>query len=170
MNMQDLLPGLDAVRNVHPMLVHLPLGLWPTALGFLLIGALRANDQLFSCGRWLLYLASSSAVVAALSGWNSANGLGHDTLGHDLVHVHRNWMLTATALSAATSLLAFALRGSQRRGSRAAVALALFTTLGVASLGADRGAFLVYGKGVATNIQADSPPGAPNGHDDGHAH
>ena len=101
MSAQDLLPGLEASQNVHPMFVHLPLGLWPVALAFFVVGAARHSERLIEVGRWMLYLAT---------GWFAAGGLGHDSPGHDLVHIHRNWMLVATGLSILTSALAFAFR------------------------------------------------------------
>ena len=167
MTLQELLPGLEAASNLHPVFVHLPLGLWPVALAFLGLGALRSNARLFEVGRWLLYLAALAAAVTAASGWIAADGLGHDSLGHGAVHQHRNWMLAALTLTFATAALAFFLRHTERAAHRWAVVVALALTLGVATLGADRGAYLVYGKGVGTQLQHLAPASAPSG--DGHA-
>mgnify|MGYP003677587334 FL=1 len=110
MSVQVMLPGLEASQNVHPMFVHLPLGLWPVALAFFIVGATRHSERPIEFGRWMLNLATVAAVVAAATGWFAAGGLGHDSPGHDLVHIHRNWMLVATGLSILTSALAFAFR------------------------------------------------------------
>lgn len=173
MTLQELLPGLAAASNLHPVFVHLPLGLWPVALAFVGLGALRSNTHLFEVGRWLLYLATLSAAVTAVSGWMAADGLGHESTGHGAVHEHRNWMLVALALTFATAVLAFLLRHTERAAHRWAVVVALALTLGVATLGADRGAYLVYGKGAGTQLQHLAPTSSPSGHglaDEGHPH
>ena len=36
--MNDLLPGLELAPNVHPVFVHFPIALWPTALLFYALG------------------------------------------------------------------------------------------------------------------------------------
>ena len=66
MSVQDLLPGLEASQNVHPMFVHLPLGLWPVAFAFFVVGAARHSERLVEVGRWMLYLATVAAVSPAV--------------------------------------------------------------------------------------------------------
>lgn len=173
MDLSELLPGLEAVSNVHPMFVHLPLGLWPTALGFFIFGAARHSERLLEIGRWLLYLATATAAAAAATGWFAAGQLGHGTPGHDFVHIHRNWMLVATGISALTSVLAFALRRSQSPSRHWLQVAAVAITLGVAALGADRGAYLVFGQGVGVspNIEPQQQEkGAQPGDGHGHEH
>lgn len=172
MTLEELLPGIAAAQNLHPVFVHPPLGLWPVALLFLGLGAVRADARLFEVGRWLLYLSALAATITAASGWLAADGLGHDSPGHDAVHEHRNWMLASVGLTLATATLAFLLRNTARAVHRWAVVAALTLTLGVAALGADRGAYLVYGKGVGTQLQHLAPTGAVgHGHaSEGHDH
>lgn len=153
MNPQDLLPGLEAAPNIHPMFVHLPLGLWPVALGFFVLGAVRHSERLLEVGRWMLYLATTAAVAAATTGWFAADGLGHSSPGHDFVHIHRNWMFAATGVSALTAVLVFLLRRSQSTARHWLQVAAVAITFTVAMLGADRGAFLVFGKGVGVSSQ-----------------
>lgn len=153
MTLQDLLPGLDAAPNIHPMFVHLPLGLWPVALGFFVPGAVRNSERLLEVGRWMLYLATAAALAAAATGWLAADGLGHSSRGHDFVHIHRNWMLAATGLSATASVLVFLLRRTQSSARYWLQVAAVAITLAVATLGADRGAYLVFGKGVGVSSQ-----------------
>lgn len=172
MTLEELLPGIAAAQNLHPVLVHLPLGLWPVALLFLGLGAVRADVRFFEVGRWLLYLAALTGAITAASGWLAADGLGHDSPGHDAVHVHRNWMLASLGLTVATAGLAYFLRHTARAVHRWAVVAALTLTLGIAALGADRGAYLVYGKGVGTQLQHLAPTeAAGHGHvSEGHDH
>lgn len=170
MSVQDLLPGLEASQNVHPMFVHLPLGLWPVALAFFVVGAARHSERLIEVGRWMLYLATVAAVVAAATGWFAAGGLGHDSPGHDLVHIHRNWMLVATGLSILTSALAFAFRRARGGAKPWLTTAAVVLTFGTAALGADRGAYLVYGKGVGVSRDTAPEQGLEPKPHSGHEH
>lgn len=173
MNLPELLPGLEAAPNVHPMFVHLPLGLWPIALGFFILAAARRSERLLEVGRWLLYIATLAAVVTAATGWLAAEGLGHDSPGHDLIHTHRDWMLAATAISVLASAFAFILRRSVKPAHRWLQVVATALTLGVAVIGADRGAYLVFGRGVGVQLQTDTPPtegGAHTDHEHTHDH
>lgn len=174
-NLQELLPGATAAPNLHPLLVHLPLGLLPTAFLFLALGVVRANERLLVFGRWTLYLAAGATILAAGSGWWAASDLGHDAPGHDQIHIHRNWMLVASALTLTTTMLAFLLRNSKSATQQWLLVGALTLTLGITTIGADRGAYLVYGLGIgvqdqdhsAKNSNADAGKNAAG---EGHAH
>ena len=163
--METMLPGLDAATNIHPLFVHFPLALWPTAFLFLLLGAIRGSKQALHTGRLLLYLASLAAIVTATSGWLAANSMGHDSSGHDVVHVHRNWMIAATALSLASAAVAFATRRTPRPLATWGIIALLAVTLAVATLGADRGALLVFKYGMGTSISATQAQGSGSSHE-----
>lgn len=171
MNFSELLPGLEAAPNIHPMFVHLPLGMWPVALGFFVVAAARRSERLLEVGRWLLYIATLAAFATSATGWLAAEEFGHDSPGHDAVHTHRDWMLAATAISALASALAFTLRRSAKPAHRWLPAFAAALTLGVAVVGADRGAYLVFGRGLGVQLQAESPSNETEAHTDhGHSH
>lgn len=150
--METLLPGLGAVRDVHPLIVHFPIALWSAALLFWLLG-LGGSGDLWRAGRWLLHLGVLSALAAVLTGLWAADRVGHDTPGHDLVHVHRNFMIAATALGVATAVLAWVWRGRREGWTRPALLGGLVLTVAVCALGADRGALLVYGHGIGTRVE-----------------
>lgn len=178
--MDALLPGLDAARHIHPMFVHVPLVLLPGALVFWLLGLLRRRDDLWSIGSIVLYVGIASAIVTIITGFAAADQLGHDAPGHEAVHVHRNFMLIGTGLVIAVATTAFALRLHRAPSVRWGLVGALTVALSVLVLGADRGAYLVFGQGVGVDLQpADEGPGDGDAHDgdapaggahDGHAH
>ena len=146
--MDAILPGLDAAPNVHPMLVHFPLALWPVALAFMAVAYLKAKDELFGFATLLLYGGVLSGVAAAVAGWFAADALGHDQPGHSLVHDHRNFMLAALAIATLAAGAAHWARLPERRTQRwVPLGLVLLACL-LSVLGADRGGLLVYGYGV----------------------
>ena len=112
--METLLPGIDAVRNLHPLFVHFPLAFWPTALLFMAVGLLFNKERVVSTGRVLLYLATASALVTVLSGFLATSEMEHAASGEEFTHSHRNWMVTGTVLSVVAAAVSFFSRNSTR--------------------------------------------------------
>ena len=153
----DILPGLAHSSNVHPMFVHFPMVLWIVALGFFAFGAVRRSDDLVRMGRWFTYLGLVGAAAAVATGLWAEEQLGHHSPGHGLVHVHRNWMLVASALGGLTAVAAFFVRKRADATARWAFFAVMFVVTGVTLLGADRGAELVYRYGVGTGCDVLHP-------------
>jgi len=153
------------VPNVHPIFVHFPIALWPTALLLFALGLLRDEEQLFRMGCMVLYLATASALLALATGFWASQELGHDIPGHDLVHVHRNWMIAATSFGVITTLAAVAVRSQRTRLRPWVVTSLLLVTVVLTILGGDRGARLVFHYGIGTagesdpGLQSRHPPG-----------
>jgi uncharacterized membrane protein len=161
--MEALLPGLSSLANIHPLFVHFPIALWTTALLFWALALVRDRDHLWAVGRWLVYLSLLASLPSIGSGLWAAETLGHDSSGHDLVHIHRNWMFAASALGLATGSLAFVSRRRGGPGPRWSLLGMLLATVVVTMLGADRGAVLVFGHGMGA--ASDSPPPVADSHD-----
>lgn len=169
--MNWLLPGLSVVPNSHPMFVHFPIAFWLGALLFCCLGVLRPKSGLFRAGRWLLHLGTLSGAVAVASGFLATAAMNHAAPGHELVHVHRNFMVTASVLSLALSCVVFALRRHDGIRPRLTQVALLLLLAGVVALGADRGAMLVFGYGMGVRTQAPTSE-TPGDHEDAapHAH
>lgn len=165
--LETLLPGVSSAHNLHPMVVHFPIVLWVLGAGAWCLALARRQDLMWRLGTWFQTLGLMSALVALALGYIAADRLGHDSPGHDLVHVHRDYMLWTTVWSAIVTLAAWLLRrkeGWWRLGLLgASVALVIMMMLG-----ADRGALLVYRYGTGVSPEVLRPP-APNTHD-GHDH
>ena len=167
--MDALLPGFAALEDVHPLVVHFPIALWSVALLFWVLG-LRGREDLWRAGRWMLYLGSVAALVAVTTGLWAEDRLGHETPGHELVHVHRNLMVTATALGGTTAVLAWLARARSGPWTHAGLLAALLATTAVCALGADRGALLVYGHGVGMSVADRAAEGHERAAGSEHAH
>lgn len=165
--MQSILPGLSSVNNIHPLFVHFPIALLPTALFVELIALWRQDPFLHRMARGLVYLGAVAAVVTAVTGEMAMDRLGHDVPGHDLVHIHRNFMLASTASAVLLAVFLFVTR--ERTGSFAlAGAVWLALLVAVLLLGADRGGRLVFKHGMGVHFApATASPDEHRGH---HAH
>ena len=143
------MPGLVAYSDLHPLLVHFPVALFPTALLFAIV-ALRDAWPLGRMVRPLLFVGTLSTIPAMLAGFAAQDRIAHGP--GSLVAVHRTWMLWTTGLAFLISAATLALdrwrvrRGRKERrdtrGSRLALVGGLLIVNCVLGLGADRGALV----------------------------
>ena len=145
-----MLPGLRAALNFHPILVHFPIVLWLAALLFQLLAVLRVSDEMQRTAARMLYLGTLAAVVTILSGWAAENsvppGAAQRTLG-----AHETLMLVTSSLALALCLFAFFVRKNFTAQLRRVMLAGLVILAALLTIGADRGAQLVYGYGAAVN-------------------
>ncbi len=165
------MPMLFDFRNaLHPLFVHFPIVLWLAALVVLALSLSASEQARWRAGCWLLHAGGIAALAAVGSGLWAAELLGHDSPGHDLVHVHRNTMLVAAGLGLLSSAVALVRRREPTKAVKVGVVGLLAITVIVTMVGADRGAELVYRYGVGVE-RAVPPVGAPHGHgEDGAGH
>lgn len=163
--MESLLPGLSFAQNVHPIFVHFPVAFWSLAVPLLAFGLFRDHEDAWTFGRWLVYAGALSALIAVTTGYIATDKMGHDSPGHGLVHVHRDFMIATAVLGLVAAGLAFAFRNATDRARRGAVLAAMSVCALVMTLGADRGAELVYRYGVGVSHE---PPPEDDGHDHDH--
>lgn len=147
------------------MVVHFPIAFWVAAAGAWLLAVARKRDDAWSFGLWFHLLGLLGAAVAVGFGFWATEKMGHDSPGHDLVHVHRDIMLWATGLALAVTGL-----GWWKRSAKLRVPLTLMSVVlvGLLAVGADRGAELVFRFGMG--VAHETPPGSAHSHshDDDH--
>jgi len=145
-----MLPGLRAALNYHPILVHFPIVLWLAALLFQLLAVVRASDELQRTAARMLYLGTLAAVVTILSGWAAENSIPPGEAQRAL-GVHETLMLVTSSLALALCLFAFFARKNFTAQLRKVMLAGLVILAVLLTIGADRGAQLVYGYGAAVN-------------------
>jgi uncharacterized membrane protein len=155
---ETLLPGLAALHNVHPMFVHFPIAFFLGALAMELV-AIWVHERFHFVATWMLYLAALSAVVTATTGFLAMNQIaaasgGHAAPGHEFIHLHRNWMVSVTTIGILLSMYLFWInKRKQWAVQRWGLLLGLLVLSVVLTLGADRGARLVFEFGIGVNPQ-----------------
>jgi uncharacterized membrane protein len=145
-----MLPGLRAALNYHPILVHFPIVLWLAALLFQLLAVVRASDEMQRTAARMLYLGTLAAVVTILSGWAAENSIPPGEAQRAL-GVHETLMLVTSSLALALCLFAFFARKNFTAQLRKVMLAGLVILAALLTIGADRGAQLVYGYGAAVN-------------------
>ncbi|HEY5648703.1 MAG TPA: DUF2231 domain-containing protein [Nitrospiria bacterium] len=152
--MELLFPGLSALQNIHPMLVHFPIAFFVGALAMEGLAVFR-DEKFHLVSTWMLYLGALAAIVTFFSGFNAAAAVaemdprGHKAPGHEFIHIHRNWMAATTLWSILLSGYLFWINKKQLWPSqRWGFLIGLMVLAALVSLGADRGGRLVFEFGV----------------------
>jgi uncharacterized membrane protein len=165
--MESLLPGLYHAHNIHPLTVHFPIAFWTLAVVVLGWAMIRHEDETsWKVAAVLVYAGALGAVAASVAGFAATEKMGHDAPGHGLVHVHRNIMIAATAMGLIGTAFTIAFRAATDRLRRGVVFAVMATTVGLMTIGADRGAELVFRYGIGVTMEA--PPADAHDHDHGH--
>jgi len=141
--METVFPGLHAMQNVHPLLVHFPIAFWLAALLFEIFSAVRSNEDWHRNAARFLYLGTVFGIAAAITGWLAQKLVPPSGDAHAVLETHETLMLVALTASGWLSLIALLrprLSSAQQKWFLAGlVVLALLTVFG-----SDRGAELVY--------------------------
>jgi len=171
--MEQLFPGMASLQNLHPLFVHFPIAFFVGA-ALMEFVAVFYNERFHFVATCLLYLGALSAVVTVGSGIGAENSIaandprGHDAPGHDFIHVHKNWMIAVTAFSILLSLyFLFVNQKGRWAAHRYGLLLGALTLSLLVSLGADRGARLVYEFGAGVNpkiLKLESSPEGEHSH------
>jgi uncharacterized membrane protein len=153
--MGSLFPGLHGMANSHPFFVHFPIALWIAALIFELAARIAKNDELHRMACGVLALGALAAVPTVFSGWSAESAVPDAGAAHDVKELHKTLMVTASILSGVLAALGlFVLPRRPLSSLRAAFLLGLLLLAGLVSVGADRGALLVYHFGTSVDWAA----------------
>ncbi len=148
--------GLHELANIHPVFVHLPLALFPSALLLYGLGLLLKRPSLIVAGRACLYLAAAGTVVTILTGLQAEGTFPHNARVHLMMETHEHLGLTVGVLAVVLVLWSFWQRAQQPRGAYGFLALLAVTTC-VAMQNGDLGARMVYVEGAGVNAAVLNP-------------
>lgn len=145
----SIFPGIAAMDNIHPMLVHFPIAFLSAFFAADLAGALRKKTEWRSVAACFLYLGTVAAVFTVIAGFIAASSVEHGGNVHAIMETHEHFGIAVLAL--ATVLSIWRLKsGSIIQGGANTLFLMLAAILCVAmALGADLGGLMVYKYGVA---------------------
>jgi len=153
--MGALFPGLHGMSNYHPLFVHFPIALWIAALICELAARIAKHDGLHQTACAVLALGALAAVPAVFSGWSAESSVPNAGAAHDVKELHESLMVTSSILSGVLAALGlFILPRRPLPALRAAFLAGLLLLAALASVGADRGALLVYHFGTSIDWAA----------------
>lgn len=155
--MDAIFPGLQAMENVHPLFVHIPVVLLPLALAFQVAAVWQQRQDCQQAALWLLLLGTLGALASAGSGLLAEAEVTVPEPAWDVIELHKMLMLVVTALAVLLSLVALVRRRRLTARLRVFLLVGLLVLSGVLVVGAHRGGQLVYQYRVGVH----SPPMGP---------
>ena len=142
--LEAILPGVQHLQNIHPLLVHFPIAFLMGAALLFVLAWIFKHDRVAFAAFLLLLLGTLSAGGAVGTGLYAEDGvMVSRSVRGQLLDRHEDLMLTTLGLSVVLSVWAFVKRPFPRKG-RVFFILLFFVLLGVMSIGADYGARMVY--------------------------
>lgn len=151
-----ILPGVAALENIHPLLVHFPIAFFTAFFLIDCIGTVTKKAQWRYVAACLLYLGTIAAIFTVIAGLFAANSVEHGDDVHDIMERHEHIGIAVLSLSLFLSAWRLKQWGMHSSGTNAIfLGLAGFLCF-LLSLGADLGGLMVYQYGVAVKSEAVS--------------
>lgn len=164
----SILPGIAAMPNVHPLLVHFPIALLTTFWVFDLLGTWLKHDDWRRAASWFLYFGTVTAIFTVAAGFVAADSVPHSDEVHHFMEEHEHLGVTILAVALVLSVWRLLARTMIREAANVLHLLMTAIMIGLLFFAADLGGLMVYRYGVA--VQAVPPPadGATLQHAHGH--
>jgi uncharacterized membrane protein len=90
----------EIIKRPHPAIVHIPIGLFPVSVIFLLMYRALGNTSFLDASYWCFMFAVISIIPVAVTGWLDYIRLKpHSDEGHRLLKLHLRNGVLITALS-----------------------------------------------------------------------
>ena len=139
-----LLPGVQHLQNIHPLIVHFPIALLPVSGLFYLLGWLTGKESCGWTALWLLGLGTLGAAAAVATGLYGAEGvMVAPSVREHLLLVHERIMLAVLGLSVVLLVWASIARPMPSKGGVVFLILLAILSASLAA-GADFGLRMVY--------------------------
>ncbi|GAB4256672.1 MAG: hypothetical protein Kow0065_05550 [Methylomicrobium sp.] len=167
-----IFPGIAALDNIHPLLVHFPIAF---LIGFFLLdllGTLSNKESWRNAASAMLYFGTLGAALTVATGLQAAGSVAHGGNVHEIMETHEHIGIAVLALSTLLSLWRI-LASSVPKGAANGFFLFLSALVCVLiAFGADLGGLMVYEYGVAVEGAVDpvEAAGHEHGHDHSHSH
>ncbi len=151
-----LMPGVSAMANVHPLLVHFPIAFFTFFVLIDFAGSLFGRQSWRQAASWLLYLGTLMAAATVAAGLEAAATVPHGDDVHAIMERHKHLGVSILGLSTVLSFWRL-FSGGLIRGGANVLYLIMALILGVLVVfAADLGGLMVYKYGVAVEAVGSS--------------
>ena len=139
-----MLTGAQHLQNIHPLVVHFPIGLLMGATLFYFAAWIFKKDDWVKTGFRVLLLGALSLAVSVGTGLYAEQGvMVHLSVREKLLLPHKQYMIATSIICFVVTVWAVIARPFPRKG-RTLFLFLLLTMIGIMTLGADFGGRLVY--------------------------
>ena len=94
-------PGIHALPNIHPLVVHFPIALFTTFFLLEVMAMISRSDRLYHAATWTLYAGIIFAVTAIMLGMQAALSVPHGGIIHSIIDQHQSYATAATVIAVA---------------------------------------------------------------------
>ena len=144
-----IMPGISAMDNIHPLLVHFPIALFTIFFFADTFGGLFSKPAWREFATATLYIGTFSAILTVAAGFQAAYSAPHNDVTHAIMLRHQAFGISVAVLASILSLRRyFAADSFIYTKTYGHFALSGLLVL-LLTLGADLGGFMVYQYGVA---------------------
>lgn len=153
------MPGISAMDNIHPLLVHFPIALFSLFFFADTIGGLLSKPAWRKFATPVLYIGTFTAILTVAAGLQAAYSAPHNDATHAIMLRHQYLGISVTVIALILSLRRY-FAAEEFLYTKTYGHFALSTLLLILlTIGADLGGLMVYRYGVAVNplIQATDP-------------
>jgi uncharacterized membrane protein len=142
--LENLLPGVQHLQNIHPLVVHFPIAFLAGAALFYFLSWVFRNQAFATTAFLLLILGTLAAGAAVGTGLYGEEGvMVSRSVREHLLEVHEKLMLVTLGLSIVLTAWALIARSFPKK-KRLLFLFLLLVLLGIMTVGADYGARMVY--------------------------
>jgi uncharacterized membrane protein len=142
--LETLLPGVQHLQNIHPLVIHFPIAFLVGAALLYGVAWLLRNHTLATTAFFILMMGVISAAAAVGTGLYAEDGVMVSvSVREHLLEHHEYFMLATLGLSVALAVWALFSRPFPKKG-RPIFLLLCLALLIIMTLGADYGARMVY--------------------------
>jgi uncharacterized membrane protein len=164
----SFLPGIAALDNIHPLLVHFPITLLVLFFCADTIGGLLTKPKWREFATPLLYIGTIAAIVTVIAGFQAAYSAPHNDATHAIMLRHQAFGIAVTLIALTLSIRRFfADEGFILKKTYGYFALSSLLII-LLTFGADLGGFMVYQHGVAVAPVMQSTPAPRPEHQHNH--
>ncbi len=156
--------GLRELINIHPVIVHFPVALFPASFLLYALGVIFKRRSWCVAGRACLYLAALGAAAAVWSGLEAEEHLAHNARIHELLEAHETIGIWIGWLGGILAVWSFAHVDQRPRIAPAFLILLGLTTLAVAQ-NSDLGGRMVFVEGAGVKAALPLMEGGHHHHD-----
>lgn len=145
----NLLPGVAALDNIHPLLVHFPIALLSLFFLLDLVGSLANKSEWRRAASWFLYCGTVLAGLTMAAGLMAAASVPHGGDVHEIMENHEHLGISVFLLASALAIWRWL---SKEQIAGPANTLHLLSAAILAAMlmfTADLGGLMVYNYGVA---------------------
>ena len=141
---ETILPGVQHLQNIHPLVVHFPIAFLVGAALFYFLSWILRNQTFATTAFVLLILGTLAAGIAVGTGLYGEEGvMVSRSVRANLLETHEKLMLTTLGVSIGLAVWAVMARPFPKK-KRVLFLFLLLVLLGIMTVGADYGARMVY--------------------------